>query len=739
MKRNLFPIFLLLAVFFSGSAATGKSSGPGYPESDAEVLPPLPERDYSWMENIRKEHPRMFLTVDDIPQIRKTAETFENGTYLSMKKRIDDLIGSPVTFPDSLAATGESNRNHEWGYRASEAAMLYLITGDPVYLVFTKYVLRELTAYYQLRIDNNLNISWYVFSQICALCAYDWIYNDLSEDERDGLGQSLYRAMYGIAWHGGGVRKARFRENVSDFRSGCYGPAVLPWYLGLTFYGDGVDDGACREMVMKGYDLHQKMVAFRASMIGEKGGGVTACAQYTLGYYPYAEYDFIYTFMSATGIDITEKMDYLLGLLTYMDWVMLPGNREYGFGDVHHYNCLLPHRDMNAHLSELANLFGPTHPEIIPVVQRMGKSLTERRPYDGIPFLRLLHKFDPGAMKTKASARNVTAEQSIYFDTMGQLYMRSGTGEDDTYALFVSGGVPTQHKHYDNNNFIVYKHGYRAVDSGTRPEPGLHLTHYYCRTVAHNCITIRMPGEQFPEYWGGPAANEPKDVPIPNDGGQRELLASKIMQYDETPEYVYIASDATGSYHEDKARLVMREFIWFKPDLFLVFDRVESTRAEYPKAWLFHTVAEPEMITDMEWRETSDGGATVCRTLFPEDAVLEKIGGEGKDFWSDGRNWPLPVLTPDDYGYSKRHIIPPPDHPQIGHWRVEVKPGKPSGKDYFMNIFQVGDTSLKRLPETPVFEDESSMGVSFVYGKHRYTVTFDKDKDYGCDIKTERK
>ena len=56
-----------------------------------------------------------------------------------------------------------------------------------------------------------------------------------------------------------------------------------------------------------------------------------------------------------------------------------------------------------------------------------------------------------------------------------------------------------------------------------------------------------------------------------------------------------------------------------------------------------------------------------------------------------------------------------------------------------MNIFQVGDTSLKRLPETPVFEDESSMGVSFVYGKHRYTVTFDKDKDYGCDIKTERK
>ena len=136
MKRILYLLLLSLAVLSYGLPASGESPGR---DTGGMPVPPLPEGDYSWMENIRKEHPRMFLTVDDIPQIRKTAETFENGTYLSMKKRIDDLIGSPVTFPDSLAATGESNRNHEWGYRASEAAMLYLITGDPVYLVISTY------------------------------------------------------------------------------------------------------------------------------------------------------------------------------------------------------------------------------------------------------------------------------------------------------------------------------------------------------------------------------------------------------------------------------------------------------------------------------------------------------------------------------------------------------------------------------------------------------------------------
>ena len=140
---------------------------------------PLKEGDYTWISNIRNEHPRMFLTEADLPKIREAAFSFEAEAYEKLKKRIDTRLGKPVAFDDPLVSTGESNQNRNWGYYASDAAMLWLITQDRVYLDFTKTILHELIDYYQLRTDNNLNIEWYALSQICAMCAYDWIYNDL--------------------------------------------------------------------------------------------------------------------------------------------------------------------------------------------------------------------------------------------------------------------------------------------------------------------------------------------------------------------------------------------------------------------------------------------------------------------------------------------------------------------------------------------------------------------------------
>lgn len=705
------------------------------PQSLCSAEAPLKEKDYSWMEDIRTEHPRLFLTKDDIPQIRKAAFSFEKNTYDAMKKRADDLIGKPIVFEDPLTPTGEGKPNRLYGNYAADAAMMWLITQNPKYLTLAKDILRELTKYYQLRVDNNLNIEWYALSQICALCAYDWIYNDLPAYEKVSFGKALYEAMCGIAWHGPGIRKARFRENVSDHQSGCYGVAVLPWYIGLTFWKEGFDDAFCEQMVRNGYDLHQKMTAFRAEMLGEKGGGASGVPWYCLGVYPYAEYDFIYTFNSATGRDVSEDLSYMMGYLNYMDWIRLPGNKEYGFGDASHYSCGLPHQYMNGHVWEIANFYGKKHPEILPVAARLLSKFTVPRAMDPIPFIRLLHKVNPMEEVDETVSAEPTGSKAMYFDTMGQLYMRSGVEDDDTYVLFVSGGVPKQHKHYDNNHFIIYKHGYRALDSGTRPEPGWHLPYYYCRTVAHNCVTIHMPDEVLPKYWGGPSAVEEKNLPMPNDGGQNDILASEIVAFEETDDYVYVASDATKAYHADKADLVMREFIWCVPDVFVVFDRVVSDKAEYSKRWLYHTAAEPVIKGGIEFTEKSQGGKSICRTLFPQDAVVEKIGGPGKQFWSDGRNWPIPEMTPEDYGYANRANVPSNEHPLVGQWRVEVKPGTERENDMFMHIIQVGDESLKSLPKTKTFEDAETIGVEFKYAGKKYRIAFDRNASYGCDIK----
>lgn len=726
MKRLLFLIAVMMTGVISASAGQKSES-------------PLAPDDYSWMSQIRGEHPRMFITKDDIPHVRNAAQTYASKTFLAVKKRADALIGKDIVFENPLQKTGEGGENRMYGYYACDAALMWLLTSDTTYLDLTKDILEKLTSYYKLRVDNNLNIEWYALSQVCAMCAWDWIYNDLTPQERVSYGKPLYEVMCRIAWHGPGKRPARFRENVSDPHSGCYGVAVLPWFIGLTFCNEGYDDAFCESMLRQGYGYLQKMVAFRAEMLGTKGGGASGVPWYCLAWYPYAEYNLIYTFRSAMGMDISPKMDYMLGYLNYIDWIRLPGNREYGFGDTNHYKANLPTAYLNAHVHALADIFGERHPQVVPLAASLAGMYDQMRQWDPMPFMRLLHRVDISSVQPEAQSPAAEQPKSMYFDTMGQLYMRSGKGDDDTYALFVTGGVPKQHKHYDNNHFIIYKNGYRALDSGTRPEPGWHLPYYYARTVAHNCVTVYMPEETFPKYWGGPAACEDKTLKQPNDGGQCSILGSVLLAHEETQDYVYVASDASDCYHADKVDQMVREMVWCCPDIFVIFDRVSSDKAEYQKAWLYHTAAEPVMNGKLEFSETSQGGKSICCTLFPKNAVIEKIGGPGKQFWCDGRNWPIPELTPEDYGYANRANTPDDDWPLVGQWRVEVKPGKASRYDYFMHIIQVGDESLKALPKTRTFDNREEIGVEFKYDGKKYRIAFIKDAENGCDIKVNGK
>jgi len=244
-----------------------------------------------------------------------------------------------------------------------------------------------------------------------------------------------------------------------------------------------------------------------------------------------------------------------------------------------------------------------------------------------------------------------------------------------------------------------------------------------------------MPDEEFPKYWGGPAASE-TPLPIPNDGGQREILGSTVTAYSQNKQYVYIASDATKAYHEDKAETVLRQFVFIQPDIFVVFDKVVSKSADYPKTWLLHTVAEPVFVKGDEFYERSENGTLFCRTIFPANAKATKIGGPGRQFWSDGRNWPLPILTPDDWNYR-------PDQPQVlrdtialfGQWRVEISPNTPRLKDSFLHLIQVGDKKLGNMISSKPIEENGKKGVEFDYQGKTYQIQFSDDENTGGSIR----
>ena len=695
----------------------------------------LKANDYEWMSAIRTDHPRMFFTAEDVPMMKNNSLLFDAATFNGMQRRIERLIKKGVEFKNELKENNGANQ--VMGYRVADAAMLWTLTKSPKYLDFAKMLLERVITHYELRINNNLDISGQGLTIISTLCAYDWLYNDLSAEERAELGKRLYEVSYKIAWHGKDVRAKRPRENTGDYRGTFNGTPVLPWYIGLTFYGEGINDEACQQMLRNGYDQHQKLSAHRARMLGKNGGLNSGTVGNGFDNYPYAEYNFIYTFRSAMGIDITPQMSYMLGYVRYLDWMRLPDNREFGIGDSNHSDNKLP-RTTLPHIKEMANLLVESNPDKVDWLTGLIARYNDNgaRP-STMHFLPLLHRyhFESEEAESVADANN---KQSMHFTNVGQIVMRSGVGDKDTYAVFLTERKDRNRQHFDLNHFVIYKNGYRALDSGARPSPGLHTPYYYCRTVAHNCVTITMPGEKLPKGWGKATPDE-DNAPTPNDGGQRLNRGAKLLAHKENADYVYIASDATNCYHSNKVEKVVREFVWIKPDIFVIYDRVESDAAEYTKRWLFHTVSEPQMNGKAEFSEVSQGGKSICRTLLPKKAVVEFIGGEGKQFWSDGKNWAIPEYKKEDPMYKRYRGTPRNNHPLVGQWRVEISPKKAAKADNFLHIIQVGDESLKALPQTDCKESKEAVTLNFDYADKHYYISFDKTRKSGCSIKVTKR
>ncbi len=661
-----------------------------------------------WVASVSTEHPRLFFNKQTFDKVKQRTLNEEQTAFNKIKSQLDNMIGQEIVFEDINAADGTSNNNHAYGTRAAEAAFVFLITEDSKYLNLAKNLLKEIVDYYEHRNNKSLNIHWRAFSRIHTLCAYDWLYNHLTANERQQIGEKLLNTINFML---PSSRPDFNRENRGrEIDAGFYGNNVLEWYAGVAFHKTGINDALALKMLENGYDNHLKVIEHRSSV----GGLPVAVLEYASKAYPWAEFNFMHTYQSATGQSISSKCTHLTIYPSFWYWNWIGGyRREFGFGDSDHWTNAFNTDFLPVHLSQLLHFYGNSHSEIIPTAKWLLHKAGNREQAE----FPLTSFFLTNNTYNLANPQDITDRmpKAFFFRPQGQIFMRSGSNETDTYALFTADGAVTSHRHYDNNHFTIYKRGYLAMDSGGRPEPGMHLPNYYARTVAHNCITIEMPGEVMPTYWGNPASGETRE-PAPNDGGQNNMLGSKVLAFDEKPEYVYIASDATASYHVNKSALVLRQFVFVLPDIFIVYDQVISKNAAYPKRWLLHTATEPVFNGNTFYADQNEG-RLFCRTLLPENANHTKIGGPGKQFWSGGKNWPIPS------SYSI-----PNDHPLLGQWRVETTPSQANTEDRFLHLIQVGDrNNLTSMINSQLINEGDQVGVSFSYDSRDYTVAFSKD------------
>ncbi len=343
---------------------------------------------------------------------------------------------------------------------------------------------------------------------------------------------------------------------------------------------------------------------------------------------------------------------------------------------------------------------------------------------------------------------------AMLFRERGYVCMRSDWSDTAVYGHFHCGRFEADSRNNaDNNSFIIYRGGYLACDTGTRglnnPEQrdmsdGRHHNRYFVQTIAHNSITVGtgdIEGNGWTAVCGGQVSRPAREwlkrrgEPVAAEGLYTPR-AGRLLAYQTHPRFDYAAGDATRSYSPDSVRSFTRQFIYVRPDLFVVFDRVVSVRADDPKRWYLHTMEEPRLLDGSEERDTSihseghflwkgttgaashRGSTLVWKTLLPRQAVIRKIGGPGHQFEVNGENYDMYEAW---YRRLGQEFF---DRIGLGMWRIEVEPLKKQTEDLFLHVLQATDRGVSTMAPAELIEKNDMVGARIRTGSGEVTVTF---------------
>ncbi len=691
---------------------------------------------------IRRDHPRIFVNADTLAAFRKYIERPDIQRYYqaNVKAPAAKIPAEPKVWNGEKGqGRGEGNSYAQlpkptvWGLDAARCAMIYLVEGDRAMAAKAKQLLKLAGEAALLSFDSKVMAGDYYSTEVIyALAAYDWIYNELTAAERSELLKPLLEYIYRSETEAG-----KFVSPYCVPEGGFYGVRMLKWYGALAAIHDNIDEETARKLLYEGWTDHEIMLDCREQQSSDDGGLVSTANNYTMVAYLWASYNYLLTYESATG----EKPAKLNHLRLFPQWCVwnfinghpqqLPGGRvvdfhDFGVGDTG--NTLKTGTDVSMHMYEISH-FLPEDME----VRRMTRSLMTADPlndqwmkrYRVLAPLFLFRAPPPPA--EFGVERPAPRGHARFFEEIGIAFMRSGSGKSDTYACFVTNKKNFAHRHFDANHFMIYKYDFLALDTGTRigfkRNDDEHLNNYYCQSVAHNTVLIHQPEEKLPNFW----IDRKKETYF-NHGGQFVTTGDRCVAFETNEYFTYIAGDATPVFAASKCRLALRQFVFIYPDIFVIADRVISTKPEYRKDWLLHTQNEPVMLDPVTFRADDGGGRLFCRTLLPVKPDIRVVGGPGHEFESSGRNWELPAEALP-YAKTKNYL---------GRYRVEVSPSIPAESDLMLHVIQVGPDSMAKMVDTRLLDGEINFGAAFSTPKGDWEVRFSRDGNPGGAIKLIR-
>ncbi len=669
-KLNWVYIFLLLFIVLPVQVM---GSWPNLRDRDVARQQELRRR----ISEIRRERPRIFMTSDEIEAVKvRLAENSSSGEVYQWLRQW---------------AYGGQYYHNLWvaPKKLQGLVVVYRLEGKP------QKILNECIRCMDFLCSAKPD-SWTYPRAVRGLSmAYDWLYDDLTDAQKQKYGKKIIeysKACYDT-WKHSELNNHVYLE---------YGPVL---YAGIALLDEGIDDEAVEQLLLDGMQLLLDQFIPAHEQLAKDGGWYESMSYHSFFTLEYAH--LLELWQQASGEQVWQGPG---GLQGDADWLV--------------YNAR-PWDDSRVHVADLGDnsSYDLANSWYLPLLWKHHRDGVARYWTDYIKN----HTQDPVNRGYMWWPYVVWGDESVpavereelplasHFRGTGWVSTRSSWDEDASFGLFVCSDWWGGHQHCDNNSFTIHKKAPLIIDSGIY-DAGPHRANYSARSIAHNTITVYNPNEKF---FGGTWGQSNSD-PTVNDGGQLytpspsgvEACApgtkydrGDIISYKHTPEYTYTAGDATKSYSSSKMKEFKRAFIHFRPDLFVVFDRVESTDSSFIKRWLLHSVNEPVIDVDKITIVNGSGNVT-CQTVYPVNVGKIAIGGPGREFEVNGTNFPSSV-----------------NDPEAGAWRVEISPQTFRKRDYFLHVLRTAESSPV-APEVELLEKEDSLGVRITDDGQTYEVYF---------------
>ncbi len=714
--KNIVLALLMLLTSSAAALTAGEEPPPG---SDGAVKSSMPD----WDVHLRRDRPRLLLNRDMLEAVRRRAATVGAADLEKLKVRaLNPVDTGELKLKPGLYSFREngkiklasgvntaSNIIENMGIKeASSAALVYLITGDKMFGDRAVEMLRQADKVLEFCLRVDAPVDYHTELMMNLMCAFDWMYDDLPDALRDSLARHL--AEYVLEMQPDG--RLKVFKSAGDPTTGFYGTIGMLFPAGIVLTGTAADQGTVRSFLDIGYAAAVEAMEFRDRIAGDTGLLVAGTPTYSFGAYPLASFLFFMENRAALDLDLRTAHPHLANFVNWFLWSTIPdgngGFFHYGAGDVRHNDNRFDQTMLYGHFAQIVNLYSTLNPAAADRARALIAALPPKlaKFNDWHPFMPLLMTdFDP-TVKPDTDLEHLTKDDTAaYFPTFGLAFMRSGYTPQSTFALFRSGSKSINHQHYDENSFVIYRNGFLALDTGNRMMALHHVT-YYPQTVAHNAVLIDMPDEPMPPHWEHWTAEERPLVADGRtyycDGGQNSRTDGVCRIFNTCADYTWVSGDATRCYAAQKCELAQREFVFIPPSVFVICDRVRATRPEYRRRWLLHTQNEPYKIGDGYAADNGTGGKLFWQTLLPRSPKLEIIGGDDREFFTNGRNFPL------DSGAKAF------DNPNFyGRWRYEMT-AAPDDDPLFIHAVQA--LAADETPAAVSLEPDNSVTVTMPDG-----------------------